>query len=70
MVTSDELRRKYVGRRVTLNGKPAVIHSIEGGRGASVVGPRESGEASWFKIKEVMMKKGGRFILSHDHLAI
>jgi len=70
MATSDELRRKYTGRKVTLNGRPAVIHSIEGGRAASVVGPRESGEASWFKIKEVMTNKGGRFILSRGHLAI
>ena len=70
MATSDELRKKYNGRKVTLNGKSAVIHSIENGRAAAVIGPRESGEASWFKVKEVMEKKGGRFVLSRGHLAI
>lgn len=70
MATSDAIRKKYRGRKVTLNGKPATIHSIEGGRAASVVSSRESGEASWFKIKDVMEKKGGRFLLSRGHLAI
>ena len=70
MATSDELRRKYVGRKVTLNGKPAVIRSIEGGRAAAVVGSQESGEASWYKIKEVITNKGGRFILSRGRLAV
>jgi len=70
MATSEELRRKYVGRSATLNGKPAKIKSIENGRAAAVISSRESGEASWFKVKEVMEKKGGRFVLSRGHLAV
>ncbi len=70
MATSDEIRRKYLGRKVTLNGKSATIKSIEGGRAAAIISSRESGEASWFKVKEVMTKKGGRFVLSRGHLAI
>ena len=70
MGVSDEIRRKYLGRQVTLNGKLARIQSIEGGRAAAIVSSRESGEASWFKVKEVMVKKGGRFILSRGHLAV
>ena len=70
MTTSIELRKKYLGRKVTLDGKSAVIHSIEGGRAAAVVASKDSGEASWFKVKEVMEKRGGRFRLSRGHLAI
>ena len=70
MSVIDDVRKQYMGKYATLNGKPARIHSVEGGRGASVVSSGESGEASWFKIKEVMTKKGGRFILSRGHLAI
>lgn len=70
MLNSDAIRRKYVGRTVTLNGQPARIHSIEGGRAAAVVSSRTSGEASWFKVKEVMTKRGGKFRLSRGHLAI
>lgn len=70
MAVIDLLRRKYNGRSVTLNGKPARIRSIENGRAAAVVSGKESGEASWFKVKEVVMNKGGRFILSRGHLAI
>ena len=70
MATLEEYRRKYTGRKVTLNGKPAVIHSIEGGHAAAVVASKDSGEASWFKVAEVMTKKGGRFVLSRGHLAI
>ena len=70
MATSDELRKKYNGRKVTLNGKVARIHQIEGGRAATVVSSKESGEASWYKVKEVMTTKGGRFVLSRGHLAI
>lgn len=70
MAKSDDYRKKYSGRRVTLNGKPARIQTIEGGRAAAVVSSKESGEASWYKVKEVMTKKGGRFVLSRGHLAI
>ena len=70
MASMEEIRKKYRGRKVTLNGRPAVIQSIEGGRAAAVVGPKDSGEASWFKVKEVMEKKGGRFVLQRGHLAV
>ena len=58
MARIDELRTKYRGRKGTLNGKPAVIHSIENGGASAVVSSRESGE------------EGGRFVLSRGHLAI
>ena len=70
MSSLDDIRNKYRGRSVTLNGKKARIYSIEGGNAACIRSSSESGEASWYTVKTVMTTKGGRFILSRGHLAI
>jgi hypothetical protein len=67
---SDDYRRKYQGHKCTLDGKPATIQSVAGGTAAAVVAPRDSGEASWYTINDVMSKRSGKFRLSRGHLAV
>lgn len=63
-------RKLYSGQSAYLDDRPAKIMPIEGGRAAAVIGPAQSGEASWFTVNEVMTKRGGKFKLSRGHLAI
>jgi len=59
----DGIIKKYTGSKVTLNGKPAVIKSEGRGHYArAVIQPSgESAEANWYKVKEIMEKKNGKF---------
>jgi len=68
--SEEEYRRQYQGQVAMLDGKSARIMPIEGGRAAAVVGPSQSGEASWFKVHEVMTQRHGEFKLSRGHLAV
>ncbi len=68
--STESYSKKYAGKSASLDGRKARITSIEGGRAAAVVGPKDSGEASWFTVHEVMTKYGGNFRMSRGHLAI
>jgi len=67
---SDDYRRKYQGHKCSLDGKPATIQSVAGGTAAAVIASKDSGEASWFTIHDVMTKRSGKFRLSRGRLAV
>jgi hypothetical protein len=68
--SQEELRKKYEGQSVFLNGRPAVIKSTRAGDYAIVMSSTESGEVSWLMLKEGMTRGQGMFKLVRGRRAV
>jgi hypothetical protein len=69
-MTQEEIKEKYVGEKCFLNGRPATINSTLAGDYAIIISSTESGEVSWFMLKEGMTRGQGEFKLVGDRRAV